>query len=256
LDKASKGRTTITIAHRLSTIKDAAKTYIMGDGIVLEQGQFRTLACYRLKNSRKWNRGIPKLSIPLEPNTPIPGLVLSGDPSDLNAMLREKQKERMAKERADKEIEEAAFTEKSLGRADTSKLSQARSSSSRSCNGATPAKGPLHGTMAHINRESWKLYALGIFASACTLMVCPSFGIVFGKLCGQLTIRYLGHLIQSFQYPGHELEDIPGKSIIFDRQESTVSNRRNRMLAGRPCLHPDEGSLLRASPHHTVHSRL
>ncbi|KAF9510735.1 hypothetical protein BS47DRAFT_1251322, partial [Hydnum rufescens UP504] len=38
LNKASQGRTTITIAHRLSTIKDAGCIYVMGDGLVLEQG--------------------------------------------------------------------------------------------------------------------------------------------------------------------------------------------------------------------------
>ncbi|KAF9230695.1 P-loop containing nucleoside triphosphate hydrolase protein, partial [Melanogaster broomeanus] len=38
LDKAAAGRTTITIAHRLSTIKDADCIYVMGDGLVLEQG--------------------------------------------------------------------------------------------------------------------------------------------------------------------------------------------------------------------------
>jgi ATP-binding cassette subfamily B (MDR/TAP) protein 1 len=38
LDKAAKGRTTITIAHRLSTIKDAECIYVMGDGMVLERG--------------------------------------------------------------------------------------------------------------------------------------------------------------------------------------------------------------------------
>ncbi|KAH7885321.1 P-loop containing nucleoside triphosphate hydrolase protein [Phlebopus sp. FC_14] len=38
LDKASAGRTTITIAHRLSTIKDADCIFVMGEGLVLEQG--------------------------------------------------------------------------------------------------------------------------------------------------------------------------------------------------------------------------
>src|SRR6202044_1383441 len=32
------GRTTITIAHRLSTIRDAHCIFVMGDGLVLEQG--------------------------------------------------------------------------------------------------------------------------------------------------------------------------------------------------------------------------
>jgi len=34
----SIGRTTITIAHRLSTIKDANCIFVMGDGLILEQG--------------------------------------------------------------------------------------------------------------------------------------------------------------------------------------------------------------------------
>ncbi|KAF6764137.1 multidrug resistance protein 1 [Ephemerocybe angulata] len=43
LDKASAGRTTITIAHRLSTIKGADVIYVMGDGLVLEQGTHNDL---------------------------------------------------------------------------------------------------------------------------------------------------------------------------------------------------------------------
>ncbi|KAH9483459.1 ABC multidrug transporter mdr1 [Psilocybe cubensis] len=38
LDKASKGRTTITIAHRLSTVQDADVIFVMSDGQVLESG--------------------------------------------------------------------------------------------------------------------------------------------------------------------------------------------------------------------------
>ena len=43
LDKASRGRTTITIAHRLSTIKDADVIYVMGSGEVLESGTHQEL---------------------------------------------------------------------------------------------------------------------------------------------------------------------------------------------------------------------
>ena len=43
LDKASRGRTTITIAHRLSTIKDADKILVMGSGEILEQGTHDSL---------------------------------------------------------------------------------------------------------------------------------------------------------------------------------------------------------------------
>lgn len=38
LNKASKGRTTITVAHRLSTIKDANYIYVMGGGALIESG--------------------------------------------------------------------------------------------------------------------------------------------------------------------------------------------------------------------------
>jgi ATP-binding cassette subfamily B (MDR/TAP) protein 1 len=37
------GRTTITIAHRLSTIKDANRIFVMGDGLVLEEGSHSEL---------------------------------------------------------------------------------------------------------------------------------------------------------------------------------------------------------------------
>lgn len=43
LDKAAAGRTTITVAHRLSTIKDADRIFVMGDGLVLEQGTHNEL---------------------------------------------------------------------------------------------------------------------------------------------------------------------------------------------------------------------
>ena len=43
LDKASKGRTTITIAHRLSTIRDADLILVMGGGEILEQGTHNQL---------------------------------------------------------------------------------------------------------------------------------------------------------------------------------------------------------------------
>jgi ATP-binding cassette subfamily B (MDR/TAP) protein 1 len=38
LDKAKKGRTTITIAHRLSTIVKADKIYVLDRGMITEAG--------------------------------------------------------------------------------------------------------------------------------------------------------------------------------------------------------------------------
>ncbi|KIY50319.1 P-loop containing nucleoside triphosphate hydrolase protein [Fistulina hepatica ATCC 64428] len=59
LDKAAAGRTTITIAHRLSTIKDADTIYVMGEGVVVEEGNHESLlsdpdgAYYKLVQAQK-----------------------------------------------------------------------------------------------------------------------------------------------------------------------------------------------------------
>jgi ATP-binding cassette subfamily B (MDR/TAP) protein 1 len=43
LDKASRGRTTITIAHRLSAVKDADIIHVIGEGEILESGTHQEL---------------------------------------------------------------------------------------------------------------------------------------------------------------------------------------------------------------------
>ena len=102
----------------------------------------------------------------------------------------------MAKEKADREIEEAAFAEKPLGRTETSKsLASEILKQKKAQQGDADEKeyGMLYimGRMARINKESWNLYALGIFAAACTGMVYPAFGIVFGELHGQYLVNSL-----------------------------------------------------------------
>lgn len=44
LDKAMKGRTTIVIAHRMSTIEKCDKIYFLDNGVVKEEGDFKTLS--------------------------------------------------------------------------------------------------------------------------------------------------------------------------------------------------------------------
>ncbi len=44
LKKITKNRTVITIAHRLSTVRDADRIVVLGDGKILEQGDFKKLS--------------------------------------------------------------------------------------------------------------------------------------------------------------------------------------------------------------------
>jgi ATP-binding cassette subfamily B (MDR/TAP) protein 1 len=228
LDKASRGRTTITIAHRLSTIKDAETIYVMGDGMVLEQGTHaqllsniegpyaRLVQAQKLRERQQADNEIGTSAQNTDVNaTPA-------DPTDPSAAMRIRHREQYEKEKADMEIERAAREEKPVKRTDTSKsISSEILKNRQSGLGMEKEYGMLYilKRMAYINRESWKLYALGIFAAMCTGMVYPSFGIVFGEfvsILGHAIIIdwpflilnhnfLIGHAINGFQSSGHEL---------------------------------------------------
>lgn len=58
LERAKKGRTTITIAHRLSTIVKADKIYVVSEGVIAESGTHAQLMAmksnyYRLYTASK-----------------------------------------------------------------------------------------------------------------------------------------------------------------------------------------------------------
>jgi ATP-binding cassette subfamily B (MDR/TAP) protein 1 len=116
-------------------------------------------------------------------NTPI-GHHVPTDLTDPSAMMKLKQKEKMGKEKADRDIEKAAQDEKPLGRTDTSRSLASDILKQRALDAGGPEKEYsivyILKRMARINRDSWLLYVLGFIAAAAGGMVYPVFGIVYG----------------------------------------------------------------------------
>jgi ABC-type multidrug transport system fused ATPase/permease subunit len=81
LERASKGRTTITIAHRLSTIKDADKIVVLQNGKVAEEGTHEGLLSkgegvyYGLVNAQKLSLGDEKGDEPMHEEEDITAIL-------------------------------------------------------------------------------------------------------------------------------------------------------------------------------------
>ncbi|KAK7469298.1 hypothetical protein VKT23_003782 [Stygiomarasmius scandens] len=161
LDKAAAGRTTITIAHRLSTIKDADIIFVMGDGLVLEQGTHDEL----LRNE----------------NGPYAKLVQS-------QKLREaEQTEAEAESSDEKDMEKQAAEEIPLGRKNTSHslaseiLEQRQKEKEDMERKDDYNLAYLFYRIGKMNREGWRKYAIGSVFAIITGLVYPAYGIVFSK---------------------------------------------------------------------------
>ncbi|KAJ7288261.1 P-loop containing nucleoside triphosphate hydrolase protein [Mycena rebaudengoi] len=164
LDKAAAGRTTITIAHRLSTIKDADVIFVMGDGLVLEQGTHNELL---------------------------------SDENGAYARLVQAQKLREGKERTDAEadgtpadepedIEKAAREEIPLGRKNTGQHSLASELIEKRLQDHQGEKREygiiyLFKRIGRLHRAGWNKYLVGSLAAAATGCVFPAFGIVYAN---------------------------------------------------------------------------
>ncbi|KAF5369355.1 hypothetical protein D9758_002765 [Tetrapyrgos nigripes] len=159
LDKASAGRTTITIAHRLSTIKDADVIFVMGDGLVLEQGTHNEL----LSNEEG----------------PYARLVQS-------QKLREAtQTEVEVESEEEKDMEKAAREEIPLGRKNTGHslaseiLEQKKQDLEANQKKDEYSLAYLFYRIGRLNTEGWRTYAIGSVFAIMTGLVYPAYGIVF-----------------------------------------------------------------------------
>ncbi|KAH8114710.1 multidrug resistance protein 1 [Phellopilus nigrolimitatus] len=174
LDKAAAGRTTITIAHRLSTIKDADRIFVMGEGIVLEQGTHSEL-----------------LAIP----------------SGHYARLVQTQKLREAKDAGDEDMTDAADSaeggeiggDEKEARHDYMQDAQEEIPLGRKNTGRSLASEIIEHKQKENNRfeekdyslyyifkrfgalqaDIWKVYLIGSLFAICTGIVYPAFGIVY-----------------------------------------------------------------------------
>ncbi|KAJ8520713.1 hypothetical protein ONZ45_g2501 [Pleurotus djamor] len=163
LDKASAGRTTITIAHRLSTIKNADIIYVMGDGLVLEQGTHDELiradgAYARLVQAQKLRGHAEEQDLVSE----------SADPTEPDR-------------------KEAAREDVSLGRNNThhsvasERLKQRQSQGGSKQDDEDLGLAYLFYRMGMLNREGWSRYGLGFIAAIITGMVWPVLGIIYAS---------------------------------------------------------------------------
>ncbi|KAG6907876.1 hypothetical protein DXG01_007040 [Tephrocybe rancida] len=165
LDKAAAGRTTITIAHRLSTIKDADVIYVMGDGLVLENGSHDDLitkdgAYARLVQAQKL-REAKDSAARTGDITPE-----SDEPEDMEKLARE----------------EVPLGRKNTGRSLASEIIEQK----QKAHEGEKEKGDhslpyLFKRMGLLNREGWRSYFWGAIFASMTGMVYPAFGIVYAK---------------------------------------------------------------------------
>ncbi|KAG2156010.1 P-loop containing nucleoside triphosphate hydrolase protein [Suillus bovinus] len=163
LDKAAAGRTTITVAHRLSTIKDADRIFVMGDGLVLEQGTHnelladengpyaRLVQAQKLRETREVESGT--LTVGGEEDTEKD--ILEDIPLD-----RKPTNHSVTSDIVNKRIEEKAKAE---------------------VNEDEYSLFYLFKRIGALNREGLHRYAIGAFFATCTGAVYPVFGIVYGN---------------------------------------------------------------------------
>jgi len=166
LEKASKGRTTITIAHRLSTIKNADKIVVMGRGRIVEQGTHDSLLA--------------------KPGSAYAGLV-SAQKIQANTETQQIYDEEdevfimAAKER----VRRNSMTSRASSRLSLSSLILRKRREEEEEEGTKEKRlgiNYLFYRLVKINREYiWTLYVPGVVCAFACGAVYPAFAILFGR---------------------------------------------------------------------------
>ncbi|KAE8260080.1 hypothetical protein A4X13_0g583 [Tilletia indica] len=166
LEKASKGRTTITIAHRLSTIKNADKIVVMGKGRIIEQGTHDSLlanpdsAYSSLVSAQK-----------IQANTETQ-LIYDDEDEVFIAAAKERVRRNSMTSRASSRLSLSSL----ILRKRREEEEEDESTEKR------PGVGYLFYRLVKINREYlWTLYIPGIVCAFACGAVYPAFAILFGR---------------------------------------------------------------------------
>ncbi|KZO97231.1 P-loop containing nucleoside triphosphate hydrolase protein [Calocera viscosa TUFC12733] len=177
LDKASRGRTTITIAHRLTTIKDAEHIYVMDSGMVVEHGTHDQLVSYdgsysRLVNAQKLRE--EKHHDPEE--IPLVGTeTRTSADDDVESVISVKPE---GNTRPSKELARSV-TLRSVASAITNKDARGISDNTLAAD-KNYSLSYLFYRMGKLAKEALPYYWCGTFCAMVTGMVYPVFGIVYG----------------------------------------------------------------------------
>ncbi|PBK67246.1 P-loop containing nucleoside triphosphate hydrolase protein [Armillaria solidipes] len=161
LDKVAAGRTTITVAHRLSTIKDADTIYVMGEGLVIEEGTHNSLlnnpdgAYYKLVQAQKIREG-EEVTTATEADDSESMTTDEKEPDDFIPLDRAKTHQSVASQALEQRMKERQERHKR-------KYSMYQ----------------LFTRMLLLNRESWNRMIIGAIAAIMTGAIYPSYGIVF-----------------------------------------------------------------------------
>ncbi|THH03905.1 hypothetical protein EW145_g5914 [Phellinidium pouzarii] len=171
LDKAAAGRTTITIAHRLSTIKDADRIFVMGEGLVLEQGTHNEL----LSREGHYARLVQaqKLREAKEEVDDVDGEVDTAEGSE-GAMAEKESHHNYAEEAQ----EEVPLGRRNTGRSLASELIEQKQKQ-KAAEKKDLSLYYLFKRFGVIQGSVWKRYLIGGIFASLTGMIYPAFGIVY-----------------------------------------------------------------------------
>lgn len=177
LDKAAKGRTTITIAHRLSTVRDADVILVMGGGEILEQGNHNSLLANeagpyaQLVSTQRLNTESTPVGIhPTHSDEALAAKSPPGSPMIEKGPLLTR-----------------ATTGRSLASAALDKMKAEREANEE--NNKPSFNWKLYWRLLKINKEKKWLYIFGTIGAVASGMVYPALSILFGSALTDFQIQ-------------------------------------------------------------------